>query len=218
LTEEKARGLRTFALIDNMQPQFAALVGSVARGDTPVAGMAELWVELAPGSDVYPALDAALKATDVRPGWLMVEREFGQIEVHSASVGDVREAGRVLLGHFGLTAADALAPRVVSDTVVTSVSPYEAQLINRARHGSLVVAGQALFILEVEPAGYIVVAANEAEKASSITLVDFDPVGKYGRLFVSGSVSHVEAARQAALTAIESLASRGRRDSGPPVG
>ena len=194
--------LRTFAFVDNMQPQFAALVGSVARGDTPVAGMAELWVELAPGSDVYPALDAALKATDVRPGWLMVEREFGQIEIHSFSVEAVREAGRVLLAHFGLSPADAVPPQVVSSTVVTNVSPYQAQLINRSRHGSLLVAGQALFIMEVEPAGYVVVAANEAEKAAAATLVNFDPVGRYGRLFISGRISEIEAAREAAMQAI----------------
>lgn len=167
-----------------------------------MAGMAELWVELAPGSDVYPALDAALKATDVRPGWLMVEREFGQIEIHSFSVEAVREAGRVLLAHFGLSPADAVPPQVVSSTVVTNVSPYQAQLINRSRHGSLLVAGQALFIMEVEPAGYVVVAANEAEKAAAVTLVNFDPVGRYGRLFISGRISEIEAAREAAMQAI----------------
>ncbi len=199
---ERAPELRVYALVDNMQPQFAALVGTVAKGDTPVAGMAELWVELAPGSGVYPALDAALKATDVRPGFLVVEREFGQIEVHSKSVEDVREAGRVLLGQLGVTEADALRPVVVSETIVPNVSPYQAQLINRTRQGSMLVAGRALFIAEVEPAGYVVEAANEAEKAADITVVHFDPVGRYGRMFVSGELSEVEAAAEAAMNAI----------------
>lgn len=199
------RELRSYVLVDNMQPQFAALVGSVARGDPPVQGMAELWVELAPGSGVYEALDAVLKATDVRPGFQVVEREYGQIELHSFSVAEVLEAGRVLLGRLGFSAADAVRPRVVSESVVTNVSPYQAQLINRARHGSLLVAGQTLFVMEVEPAGYVVAAANEAEKAAEITLVNFDPVGRYGRLYLAGSVSGVRAAREAALAAVARL-------------
>lgn len=199
------RELRSYVLVDNMQPQFAALVGSVARGDPPVAGMAELWVEMAPGSGVYEALDAALKATDVRPGFQVVEREYGQIELHSVSVAGVLEAGRVLLDRLGFTARDAVRPRVVSEAVITNVNPYQAQLINRSRHGSLLVAGETLFIMEVEPAGYIVAAANEAEKAAPITVVSFDPVGRYGRLYLAGSVSAITAAREAASQAVVRL-------------
>ena len=41
--------LRTYVLIDSMQPQYAALTGILLQGDTPVEGMAEIFMELAPG-------------------------------------------------------------------------------------------------------------------------------------------------------------------------
>ena len=38
--------LRTYVLIDSMQPQYAALTGVLLRGDVPVEGMAEMFIEL----------------------------------------------------------------------------------------------------------------------------------------------------------------------------
>ena len=69
--------LRTYVLIDAMQPQYAALTATLLQGDVPVEGMAEVFIELAPASDVYEFMDAALKTADVRPGWLRVDREYG---------------------------------------------------------------------------------------------------------------------------------------------
>jgi len=200
--------LRVYALVDNMQPQYAAVTGTVARGSVPLPGMAELYLEVAPGSSVLSLLDAGLKAADVRPGFQILEREFGQVEVHGSSVDAVREAGRAMLREAGLTEADRLRPRVVSDYVVTNVTAHQAQLLNRDRHGSVLIPGQSLFVMEVEPAGYIVLAANAAERDSDITLVTFDPVGRYGRLFIAGRHSSVVAGRDAAVRAIEEDAAR----------
>ena len=86
--------LRTYILIDSMQPQYAALTGNLLKGDVPVEGMAELFVELAPASEVYEFLDVALKTTDVRPGTLSVEREYGSLEIHAPFQEAVRVAGR----------------------------------------------------------------------------------------------------------------------------
>ena len=50
--EEAKKGnlnLRTFVIVDNMQPQYAAVTGTVSKGDIPLAGMSELYIELAPG-------------------------------------------------------------------------------------------------------------------------------------------------------------------------
>lgn len=195
--------LRVYALVDRMQPQYAAIIGTVCKGGAPVAGMAELYIEVAPGSSIMSLLDAGLKAADVKPGFQVLEREFGQVEIHSESVEAVREAGAAMLLKAGVTEADRLRPAVVSEYVVSNVTPYQAQIINRDRLGSVLIPGQSLFVMEVEPAGYIVLAANAAEKNADISLISFDPVGRYGRLYLAGNQSAVNAGRYAALTAIE---------------
>ncbi|NPV44494.1 MAG: BMC domain-containing protein [Firmicutes bacterium] len=188
-----------------MQPQYAAFLGTVSRGDVPIAGMAQLFIELAPGSEVYGMLDAALKSTDVRTSFQDVEREFGMIELHSSSVDVVLEAGRTILDKYGLQENLKIKPEVVSVKIINNINPYQAQLINRFRQGSLLVPYESLFIMEVEPAVYITTAVNEAEKNSNIKLIHFDPVGKFGRMYVSGDESEVKSAMEAAVSAIKNI-------------
>ncbi len=69
--------LRSYILIDSMQPQYAAFVGTITQGDLPTEGMAALYVEVAPGNEVFRLVDIAVKATEARPGAQIVEREFG---------------------------------------------------------------------------------------------------------------------------------------------
>lgn len=201
--------LRTFAIVDNMQPQYAAITGTVSKGDIPLAGMSELYIELAPGSGVYDLMNAALKASSAKPAFQIVEREYGEIELHSFSPDDVKQAGEAILEACGLTIMDRMRPRIVSEQIISNVDAYQAQLINRdSRHGSVLVPGESVFIMEVEPAAYISVAVNEAEKNADIKVVTFDPVGRYGRLYVSGLQSEVRSARDAAIAAIESMEGR----------
>jgi ethanolamine utilization microcompartment shell protein EutL len=200
--------LRTYVLIDTMQPQYAALTGKMLRGDVPVEGMAEIFVELAPASDVYEVLDAALKTTEVRPGLLRVEREFGSFEVHGFFQEAVQVAGREALARFSLTEDDRIKPEVVSVKMVTNVDAYEAQLVNQRSYGSLLLRGQTLCVVEVSPAAYVVLAANEAEKAANITIVNYSPSGRYGRLLIAGTESEVKVGRDAAVQAVSSLSGR----------
>ena len=197
--------LGTYILIDSMQPQYAALTGVLLQGDVPVVGMAEVFMELAPASDVYEVLDAALKTTDVRPGLLRVEREFGTLEIHSFHQEAIRVAGRNALARFSLTESDRKKPEVVSVKMVSHVDPYEAQLVNTTCRGSLLLADQTLCVIEVAPAAYVMLAANEAEKAANITLVHYQPSGKYGRLYIAGTDSAVMVGREAAVQAIKGL-------------
>jgi microcompartment protein CcmL/EutN len=95
---------------------------------------------------------------------------------------------------------------VVSVQIIRSVEPYQAQLINRNRQGMLLIPGQSLFILETEPAAWIVAAANEAEKAANVNLVNLRPFGAFGRLWMAGSESEIDSARDAAIAAIQALA------------
>jgi len=200
--------LRTWAFIDRMQPQAAAHVAATSPGDVPVAGMAELFIEVAPGNEVFRVADIALKAADVRPALQVVEREFGLLEIHSAQQAEVLAAGDAVLSHLGLTESDRLRPKVASAQFITNVSPYQAQLLNKWRKGSLLIPGESLFILEVAPAAYVSLAANEAEKAANIKIVENRAVGRFGRMFISGSESEVKAASQAAIAALEQLPGR----------
>jgi hypothetical protein len=200
--------LRSFIVLDSLQEQLASYMASTVQGYMPVEGMASLFVEVAPGMEIVRLLDIAVKATDVRPAIQVVERSFGTLEVHSESQGDVRQAGQAVLDAMALTEADRQKPRIASSTVIRNVDPYQAALVNKSRSGSMLLAGQTLFILETQPALYAVLAANEAEKASRVTLVDIRPFGNFGRLYLGGEEADVVVGSEAATGALEGLSGR----------
>jgi hypothetical protein len=167
--------------------------------------MSELYIEVAPGNEIFRCADIALKAADVRPALQVVEREFGLLEIHSRTQAEVLAAGQAVLEHLKLTQADRVKPKVASSMFVTNVNPYQAQLINKWRKGNLLIPGQSLYVLEVSPAAYVSLAANEAEKAADITIVEVRALGRFGRLFISGTESDVQAAAAAAIACIEQL-------------
>ncbi|GAB2472547.1 hypothetical protein [Xylanimonas ulmi] len=197
--------LRAYCHIDRMQPQFAAFIGTITQGDPVVEGWAALYVEMAPGNWVFPIVDRVVKSTDVRPGSQIVERHYGMFEVHSGSQADVLRAGEVVLEELGLAQSERMRPQVASVQVVTNVNPFQCQLLNRFNRGSMIVAGETMLVLEVEPAAYVTLAANEAEKAAAVRLNHFSSVGAFGRLWMSGTEADVLAARDAALTALEAI-------------
>lgn len=188
-----------------MQAQYAAFIGSVTQGDLPTEGMAALYVEMAPGNEVFRVVDIAVKATEARPGAQIVEREFGMFEVHSTSQAAVKEAGEVVLNRLGLSIQDRIKPQVVSTQVITRIDPYQSQLINRFRRGSMLVPGETMLVMECAPAAYINFAVNEAEKKASIKLIHVTSVGRFGRMWLSGSEAEIITARDAAIRALESL-------------
>ncbi len=200
--------LRAFGIVSRMQPRYAAYEATVADGDIPLMGMAQLFVELAPGNEIYRLADAALKATAVRPSSQVVEREFGMLSLHADDPEVVAEAGRVILGRLGLVAEDRQRPLIVSENLVTNITPFQAQLINRFRKGSLLVPHATLLVLEVTPAAYILVAANEAERTADVDLIDVRPIGRFGRLYVSGEESAVREAAAGARRALEAIGGR----------
>jgi ethanolamine utilization microcompartment shell protein EutL len=200
--------LRTYAFVDRMQPQAAAHVASTCQGDVPVAGMSELFIEVAPGNEIFRCADIALKAADVRPALQVVEREFGLLEIHARSQAEVLASGQAVLEHLKLTEKDRLRPKIASSMFVTNVNPYQAQLINKWRKGNLLIPGRSLWVLEVSPAAYVCLAANEAEKAADISIIEVRALGRFGRLFISGTESDVQAAARAATAVIEELEGR----------
>lgn len=197
--------LRVYCYLDRMQPQYAAFVGTVTQGDLPTEGMASLYVEMAPGNEVFRTVDIAVKATEAKPGAQVVEREFGMFEVHSMNQSDVLESGRIVLERLGLDEKDRIRPKIASTQLITNVDPYQAQLLNRFRRGSMLVPGETLLVVEVAPAAYINFACNEAEKQTKINIIHVSSVGRFGRMWLSGTESEMTTARDAAIQALESL-------------
>lgn len=200
--------LRTYVMIDQMQPQYAAFTGKRTLGMIPVEGDAQIYIEISPAAEVYKVMDIALKTTNVQPAILSMGREYGFLEIHSSHQESVRYTGDKILETLGLQELDRLKPQVLSANLTSGIHPYEAQLINATNAGGLVLARQTICVIEVRPAAYIVLAANEAEKAASITLNHYSSSGIYGRLMISGSESAVRQSRDAAIAAVEGLVGR----------
>lgn len=198
--------LRTYVFIDSLQPQLAAYMGTASQGFLPVPGDACLWLEVSPGMSVHKLSDVALKATRVHLGQQVVERAFGSMVFHHSDQSDVLEAGWSVLNALNTTEESRQKCRIAWSEIVRSITPDHAVLINRQdRRGSMILPGQSMFILETEPAGYIVYAANEAEKAANITLVDARAVGAFGRLTMAGKEADIDAAASAAINAVNRL-------------
>lgn len=200
--------LRSYVFLDSLQPQHAAFLGTVARGFLPLPGDASLWIEISPGIEINRITDVALKATSVRPGMQIVERLYGLLEVHSSSQAETRAAGAAILEALGLKEEDRLKPRVISSQIIRNIDPHQTQLINRMRHGHMILAGQTLYVMEVQPAAYAALAANEAEKAAALNILEVQAYGSFGRVYLGGEERDIMAGYQAAINAIESISGR----------
>ncbi len=208
MAEKNQFSLRCYSYLDRMQPQYAAFVGTITQGDLPTEGMASLYVEVAPGNEVFRMVDIAVKSTEAKPGAQIVEREFGMFEVHSHSQAEVLEAGRIVLDRLGLKVEDRVKPFIASVQIITNIDPYQSQLLNRFRRGSMLVPGETMLVLECAPAAYINYAVNEAEKGANIKILHVSSVGRFGRMWLSGSEAEVLSARNAAVKALEEIDGR----------
>ena len=197
--------IRALMQIDNLQPKFAAYNGATVQGSVPLSGDTVLIGEFAPGNGVFTLIDRALKASSVEATTQLVEREFGFFILRSPSNAEVSAARDAILSELGATMNDRVKPSVATTQIITSVEPYQAQLLNKWRKGALIVPGQTLGIVECAPAAYISIAANEAEKAAEIDIVEVRAVGRFGRLFISGSENSVKTGVEAAINAIEAV-------------
>jgi hypothetical protein len=197
--------LRAYVFLDALQPQMAAFIGSTARGFLPLVGDASLWVEISPGIEINRMTDIAVKATNVKPAVQVVERLFGLLEVHAQSQADVRDAGRAILEALGLQAEERWKPEIQSSQIIRHVDDHHAQLVNRNRHGMMLIPGQTLYIMEVAPAAYAALAANEAEKSAEINIIEVRPFGSFGRIYLGGEERDIMAGYGAAVAAIEGI-------------
>jgi hypothetical protein len=200
--------IRTLAFLDSLQPQYAAFLGTVAQGFLPLAGDASLYIEVSPGIEINRLTDVALKATNVKPGMQIIERYYGLLEIHSPDQAETRAAGAAILDAVGLTETDRLKPKILSSQIIRRIDDHHAQLINRMRHGQMIVPGQTLYVLECEPAAYAALAANEAEKAANINVLEVRAAGAMGRVYLGGEEQDIDVGWHAAVAALEALDGR----------
>jgi hypothetical protein len=205
--------LRVYLPINDLQPQFAAWLSSPtrARGYPPFQGQHSLIIEVAPALAIHRVADLALKtAPDMEPGLLFTERQFGLLELHADDASELEVAGRAILKGIGAKPKDQLAPTVLYHDIIENLSDQHAIILNRSRDGSILVPGVSLLIFEMAPALFACVAANEAEKAApEATLNDVQMMGASGRIFMSGTTTDMEKARDAIIATLDAV--KGRR-------
>jgi hypothetical protein len=194
--------LRSCIFLDQLQPQTMCALATWIRGSLPRSRMAAQIIEVAPGLDIEPLTSVALKHADVQAGVLVVERQFGYLEIHSRSTAEVVAASTAVLEQLGATAEDALRPKVLASEIVSSIDHQHAFLVNRSKRGSMALGGETLFVLEMQPAAYAILATNEAEKAADIKVVDYRMMGATGRVYLSGKDADVRTAAEAAEKAL----------------
>lgn len=200
--------LRTHVIIDSLQPQMASYISTISRGYFPVADQACLILEISPGIEINRLTDVALKATDVKPGIQIVERLFGLLEVHSDNQGDARQAGEAVLDALGISEDTRMKPKILTSQLIKNLNDHHCQLINKVRYGNMVLRGDTLYVLELQPAGYAYYAANEAEKASHINIIDVKGIGSFGRVYIAGDESEVLVSKEIVEKRLETLSGR----------
>jgi len=193
--------LRSFIFLDRLQPQTMCYLGTWIRGALPRADDAAQIIEVAPGLDIEPLTDVALKYAHVAAGILFVERQFGYLELHGAP-SSVRSAAAAVLEQLDASEQSAMKPSILASRIVPRIDRQHAFLINRNKIGSMALPGESLFVLEMQPASYAILATNEAEKSARIKVVDYRMVGATGRVYLSGTESEVRAAADAAEDAL----------------
>ncbi|MEL0293499.1 MAG: BMC domain-containing protein [Alphaproteobacteria bacterium] len=201
--------LRSFIFIDQLQPQTLCYISSWMRGSLPRRNMAAQIIEIAPGLDIEALTDIAIKESDVRAGILVVERQFGYLEIHSHSTAKVKSSAEAVIQSLGAHAEDATRPSMPTKRMrtdfITRIDNQHAFLINRNKLGSMILGGESLYLLECQPASYALIACNEAEKQANVKVVDVRMIGANGRLYLSGTEAEIRNAREAAEGALRKL-------------
>lgn len=204
--------LRVYLQLVDLRRQFAAYMATPtqARGYVPLEGTNSLIVEIAPALAIHRVIDLALKSVpEVEPGLLFVERQYGILELHSDDLGDLERGGAAILAGIGAKAEDQLKPTVLYTELVEEVTDHHAVILNRNRQASMILPGESLLLVEMSPALFATVAANEAEKvAPEVTLVDVQMIGASGRLFMSGDQEQLAAARERISETLEAIPGR----------
>ena len=74
----------------------------------------------------------------------------------------------------------------------------------------MIIPGQTLYVMECAPAAYAALAANEAEKAANINILEVRAVGAVGRIYLGGEEADMDVGYKAALQALEGVEGRSK--------
>ncbi|MBS1957940.1 MAG: BMC domain-containing protein [Bdellovibrionales bacterium] len=197
--------LRTLTFIDSLQPQLAQFIAKDNRAYDPSEYDSALMLEIAPAMEIHRMIDMALKATKVRLGSVVTERQFGLMQVQHADQGEVKAAGQAVLKETGLNENDRAKVEILTNKIIRGIEQDHAIYFTSTSYGNMVIAGESVLIMETTPAAYLAIACNEALKAANVKLIQITPYGASGRLIMSGSESEIDSAAQAALKVLEKL-------------
>ena len=197
--------LRTYIFIDQLQPQLAQFIAKDNRVYDPKEYDAAIMLELAPAMEIHRMIDLALKSTRVRLGSVVTERNYGLMQIQHEDQGEVRAAGEAVLSQTGLKPTDRSRLEILTNMVIRGIEQDHAIYFTGTSKGNMVLANDSVFILEVAPAAYLTIAANEALKAARVKLNEIRPFGATGRLVMSGPESEIDSAKEAALKILQSL-------------
>ncbi len=197
--------LRTYIFIDQLQPQLAQFIAKDNRVYDPKEYDAAIMLELAPAMEIHRMIDLALKSTRVRLGSVVTERVYGLMQIQHEDQGEVRAAGEAVLAQAGLKATDRSKLEIVTNMVIRGIEQDHAIFFTGTSKGNMVLADDSVFILEVAPAAYLTIAANEALKAARVQLNSIRPFGATGRLVMNGPESEIDSAAEAAISILKSL-------------
>src|ERR1700746_4030095 len=128
--------LRSFIFLSRLQPQTMCYLGTWIRGPLPRSHVAAPVLEVRRGLDSEPLTDVAVKHADVKAGILVVERQFGYLEIHGGT-DQVQAAASAVLGALGATARDGTRPQGLESQIITMLDPQQALLVNRNKIGSM---------------------------------------------------------------------------------
>jgi ethanolamine utilization microcompartment shell protein EutL len=197
--------LRTYIFIDQLQPQLAQFIAKDNRVYDPKEYDAAIMLELAPAMEIHRMIDLALKSTKVRLGSVVTERQYGLMLIQHEDQGEVRAAGEAVLSQTGLKPTDRSRLQVLTNMTIRGIEQDHAIYFTGTSKGNMVLANDSVLILEVAPAAYLTIAANEALKAARVKLNEMRPFGATGRLVMSGPESEIDSAKEAALSILDSL-------------
>ena len=197
--------LRTLIFIDSLQPQLAQFIAKDNRVYDPAEYDAAMMIEIAPAMEIHQMIDLALKATHVRLGSVVTERQFGMMQVQHADQGEVIAAGKAVLSEMGLNENDRSQVNILTNKIIRGVEQDHAIMFTGMSHGNMVLSGESVLIMETTPAAYLTIACNEALKAANVKLIHIQPFGASGRLIMSGSESEIDSAALAAQQILQQL-------------
>lgn len=197
--------LRTLTFIDSLQPQLAQFIAKDNRVYDPAEFDAALFIEIAPAMEIHRMIDVTLKATRVRLGSVVTERQFGLMQVQHSDQGEVKEAARRVLQETGLNENDRSKVQILTNKIIRSVEQDHAIMFTGLAKGNMVLAGESVLIMETTPAAYLAIACNEALKAANVKLIQVQPFGASGRLTMSGPESEIDSAADAATKILSKL-------------